>query len=123
MAGNLAAAGELANATGYRIVSLTEDKLITDRDWQDVYHCGEPPSTGFSLRVGGSPIFVLISDRNVTVSGNMRALGFSGVTKIGKVLLSGEAEYDYSGGTVLRVDHPLVGIRVKKGASIAYPGL
>jgi hypothetical protein len=112
LAGNRAVAGELATAMGYKILSLNEDKLITDRDWQEVYHCGEPPSTGLSLSIAGSPTVVLISYRNVYVSGNMRPMGFSGVTKIGRVLLSGEAEYPPE----------LVGLRVKSGASIAYPG-
>jgi hypothetical protein len=56
----------------------------------------------------------MISDKNVEISGNMRPIGFSGVIKIGKALLSGECSYVY-------IDNMLQGVRVKKGAIIAFP--
>jgi ankyrin repeat protein len=115
LAGNLAAAREIANALRYEILSVADDRVITGKDWQEVFHCRDLCEVGMSLNVGSPPVMMMISSSG-HMSGNLRPTGFEGVVKIGEVLLRGTCEYVYAAG-----GDSLSGIRVKRGALIAYP--
>jgi ankyrin repeat protein len=51
--GNFAAAHSIAIGQNYEILSLVSDRLVTDKDLQELYHCGESPGLGMSLSETG----------------------------------------------------------------------